>query len=376
MALKSLIKQIEVIPIKIPLKREYKGSHYSMTHRCTVITRVITEDGIVGEIYNGDEHETQPAVVDMILNRMAPLVIGKNIFATNEIWETLWPFTFDILADRKIALNAMACIDSAVYDAVGKTLNMPLYRLWGGARDALPVMVIGGYYTEGKDVDEEAIRRDIETFKAMGAAGCKFKVGGRSPQVDAERVRIARQTAGDDFVLAVDANQGWTRLEALQFSERVRDLNLRWFEEPCRWSVDREAMRDVRMMAGIPVNAGQSEVSAAGCIGLMTAGAIDVCNFDASWGGGPTAWRQVAAAAAALGFEMAHHEEPQISAHLLASAPTGTFLEVFHPDRDPLFYEIVEERNPFVNGYYKVPDGPGFGIRLNREVIEKYRVDR
>jgi D-galactarolactone cycloisomerase len=49
----------------------------------------------------------------------------------------------------------------------------------------------------------------------------------------------------------------------------------------------------------------------------MTNGSIDVCNFDASWAGGPTAWRQVAGAAAALGIEMAHHEEPQISAHLL-----------------------------------------------------------
>ena len=121
---------------------------------------------------------------------------------------------------------------------------------------------------------------------------------------------------------------------------------------------------------------GQSEISAADCIGLMTNGSIDVCNFDASWAGGPTAWRQVAGTAAALGIEMAHHEEPQISAHLLASAPTGTFLEVFHPDRDPLFYKIIENRNPFDNGYYQVPDGPGFGIKLDRSVIEKYRLDK
>lgn len=374
--MKSLIQKVEVIPIKIPLRRAFKGSHYSMSHRCTVITRITTEDGIVGEIYNGDEMETQQAIIEMITRQMTPLIIGQNIFEVNRIWETIYPFTFDILADRKVALNAMACIDSAVYDAIGKTLNMPLFKLWGGHKTSLPVMMIGGYYTDGMDVDEATTRKDIETFKGMGVAGCKFKIGGRTPEVDAVRVRIARDAAGEDFVLAVDANQAWTRAEALRFTERVKDLNIRWFEEPCHWNNDLEAMKDIRYMSGIPVNAGQSELSAAACINLMTRGAIDVCNFDASWGGGPTAWRQVAATASALGFEMAHHEEPQISAHLLAAATTGTFMEVFHPDRDPLFYEIVENRNPFDKGNYKVPDGPGWGIVLDRKVIEQYRIDR
>lgn len=374
--MKSTLMSIEAIPLKIPLKRKYSGSHYAMTHRCTIITKITTEDGIVGEIYNGDEMDAQPEMIDMIVNRMFPLVRGENIFAVHRIWEKMHTFTFDILADRKIALQAMACIDSAIHDAIGKTLNMPLYKLWGGSRSSLPVMIIGGYYQEGEEIGERSIRNDIETFREMGAAGCKFKIGGRRPEVDAERVRIARDAAGDDFVLAVDANQAWTRWEALRFAERAKPYNLRWFEEPCRWNNDKAAMRDIRYMSGIPVNAGQSEVSAAACIELMTGGAIDLCNFDASWGGGPTAWNQVAAAGAALGIDMAHHEEPQIAAHLLAAAPTGTYMEVFHPDRDPLFYEIVENRNPFVRGHYEVPDGPGWGIRLDRRVIEKYRTDR
>ena len=75
-------------------------------------------------------------------------------------------------------------------------------------------------------------------------------------------------------------------------------------------------------------------------------GAIDVCNFDASWGGGPTEWRRVAALASAFAVEMGHHEEPQISAHLLAAIPNRTYLESFHPDRDPMFYRLVANRSP------------------------------
>ena len=71
----------------------------------------------------------------------------------------------------------------------------------------------------------------------------------------------------------------------------------------------------------------------------MMDGAIDHCNFDASWGGGPTEWRRVAGMAQCFSVTMAHHEEPQIAAHLLASITNSAYLEVFHPDRDPLFYE-------------------------------------
>ena len=115
----------------------------------------------------------------------------------------------------------------------------------------------------------------------------KFKVGGRSPEVDAERFRVAREAAGPDFALMADANQGYTLAEAVEFARRVGDLDLRWFEEPCRWTNDRRAMRDVRYMTGVPVCAGQSETTLHGLRDLVVDGAIDVSNFDASWAGGP-----------------------------------------------------------------------------------------
>ena len=61
----------------------------------------------------------------------------------------------------------------------------------------------------------------------------------RSPSEDAERFEAARDAAGDDFVLTIDANQGYTRSQALELCQRVADLNIRWFEEPCIWSNDR-----------------------------------------------------------------------------------------------------------------------------------------
>jgi L-alanine-DL-glutamate epimerase-like enolase superfamily enzyme len=135
-------------------------------------------------------------------------------------------------------------------------------------------------------------------------------------------------------------------------------------------------MRDVRMMTGVPVTAGQSETTPAGVKDLMIKGAIDFCNFDASWSGGPTQWRRVAGMASIFGVRMAHHEEPQISAHLLGSVSHGTYVETFLPERDPIFWNMIANREAVKDGLYSVPEAPGWGLVLDEDWIARYRADR
>lgn len=368
-----IIERVEFIPLIMALPKTFRGSFYHMTHRCTIITRVYTACGIVGECYNGDEHETQTEVLRILRQEIAPRVLGLSAASPELCWEAALYPTFNILRDRKLALSAQACIDSAVWDALGKAVGQPLYRLWGGAKERLRVIAIAGYYEEGKTLADFA--REMQQLQSMGLGGCKFKVGGRSPTEDAERVRAARSAVGPEFKICADANQGWELRDAVDFARRIEDLDIMWFEEPCRWYNDRKAMADVRRMSRVPITAGQSESSRAGCRDLMLEGAIDFCNFDASWGGGPTEWRRVAGMASAFGVTMAHHEEPQVSAHLLASIPHSACLEVFHPDRDPLFYDLVANRGKFEDGFYRVPQGPGWGLELDEGVIKKARAE-
>ncbi len=364
------IEAIEVTPIVVPLDREYRGSYYRMTNRSTVLTRVITREGIVGEAYAGDEDATLGEIVAVIKDELTPRLIGQDGFAIERCWELGFPVTYDLLRDRRIGLVALASIDLALWDAIGKALNRPLFQLWGGYRDSLGVNIIGGYY--GPDL--AGIREEVTEWRELGFRGCKFKVGGKSPAEDAQRVEAAREAGGDDFVLTIDANQGYTRAQAIELCRSVRDLDIRWFEEPCVWSNDARDMRDVRATGGIPVCAGQSEHSPEGCRDLMELGAIDVCNFDASWSGGVTSWRRMAGAAHLYNVELAHHEEPQVAAHLLASQPHGTYLEVFHPDRDPIWWRMIANRPQLVDGQLKVPTGPGLGWELDLDFVERYRV--
>lgn len=363
------IERIETIPLRVPLGRVYRGSRYHMTHRSTIVTRVHTAEGLVGEAYAGDEDAGLEDIDRIIHAEIAPNLVGEDAFAIERCWQLARPATFDILRDRRLGLVATACVDTALWDLIGKALDEPLWRLWGGYRDRLPVSSIGGYYGMETSIGEE-----VTDLRAAGLAGMKFKVGGLDPDEDAKRFHEARQAAGPDFVLMADANQGWTPDQAVRFARLVADDDLYWFEEPCVWHNDRRAMRDVRYRSGVRVCAGQSEFSAGGCRDLLVEGAVDVCNFDSSWSGGPTEWRRVAAMALAYDVTMAHHEEPQVAAHLLAAIPNGEFLENFHPDRDPIWHNLIANRPPLEDGYLQMSDRPGLGWELDTDYIDRYRL--
>ena len=375
------IESIETIPVRVPLPFTYKGSYYRMRNRCTIITRVRTSEGIIGEAYNADEDEPlQSEILSILRDELVPRVVGLDAFATERVWAMMLPATFDQLRPRWYAMQAIACIDTAVWDAVGKALGQPLWRLWGGYRDRIPMIGIGGYYIPENDAAKgQEIEDEIDFFQGEhGMVGMKFKVGARTPKEDADRLRRARDHAGGDFLFVVDANQGYTVPEALAFLAAVRaeGIELRWFEEPTRWHADFRGLRDVRYRGNVDVAAGQSEISRVGMREMMAAGAIDICNYDASWGGGPTEWRRIAALASAYDIQLGHHEEAQVAAHLLASQPHGTYVEAFSPARDPIFWQMLENRPALIDGNFPLSERPGLGWVLDEAFIEKYRMDR
>src|SRR5690606_19819858 len=165
------ITAIETIPVSVPLPRTFKGSYYSMTHRATLITRIHTDDGVVGESYNGDEDVTQEQIRRIIADDLAPRLIGKDPLQVEARYEDMVPATFDILGYRRIPIMAVAAVDSALWDIVGKAAGLPLATLWGGYRDNVPIIAIGGYY--GQSLTE--LGAEMEQYRELGFGGCKVK---------------------------------------------------------------------------------------------------------------------------------------------------------------------------------------------------------
>lgn len=365
------ITAVEAIAIDIPLSKNFGGSTYSVLKRSTVITRLHTADGLVSEVYNGDNRAHGLHIANLVKNDLFNVINGLSIFERELAWQRMFALTHTA-GDKKLLLEAIACVDCAIWDLTGKALGKPVRELIGGYTDRLPIISIGGYYMPGKTHAD--IGREIESYRNAGMAGCKFKVGGLSPEEDAQRVAIARKAAGDNFILCVDANRGWAAEDAIRFARLVEPHQIRWFEEPCHWYDDAAQMARVRQAIPMPVTAGQSEITSHAIRRLIDARAVDLVNYDASEGGGVTDWLRAAGLCAAAELSMAHHEEAQIASHLLAAVPHGTYAECFaDPQRDPVWQQMWVNRPAIKDGVMMVASGPGFGIELDQDMVRKYR---
>ncbi|MBZ0294969.1 MAG: mandelate racemase/muconate lactonizing enzyme family protein, partial [Anaerolineae bacterium] len=250
------IQKIETEAIRVPLDMVYRGSKYSMQNRCTIITRIRTHQGVIGEVYTGDTDDEQADILKIIHQELAPALENMDVFNTEGCWEAMKPATYDILRDRNLVMQAISAVDAAIWDTVGKALEMPLYKLWGGFTNRLPIIAIGGYYGQ----TSKELEREITNYLDYEVIGMKFKIGGLTPEEDIERLKIARSVVGENFRFMVDANQGYDLQQAIKFVRLAQDagIELQWFEEPVRWYNDRRWLKDVRLATGLPVTAGQS----------------------------------------------------------------------------------------------------------------------
>ena len=138
------IHSIEAIPIDIPLKRNFGGSTYSVLKRSTVVTRLRTNDGLASEVYNGDNREHGLEIARLVQDELAPRVAGMDILEVERAWQAMFDLSHTS-RDRKTLMEAIACVDCALWDLVGKSLGRSVSALLGGSRERLPIISIGGY---------------------------------------------------------------------------------------------------------------------------------------------------------------------------------------------------------------------------------------
>ena len=367
------IAEIETIPIRVPLARTYHGSAYKMTHRSTIVTRVHTEEGIVGEAYCGDEDAGLLEIDAIVRDEIAPRLVGEDAFRVERCWELARPATFDILRDRRLGLVAAACVDAAIWDAIGKALGQPLYRLWGGYRDSLPVITIGGYYGRQRH------RRGGGRAARAGARRHEVQGRRRSPPRRTPSASARRGTPpGRTSCSAPTPTRAGRRAEAVALRAAAsRTSTSTGSRSRAAGTTTAARCATCAIAAGVRVCAGQSEFSAGGCRDLMVDGAIDFCNFDSSWSGGPTEWRRVAAAAArvrrrdgpprgAAGRVAPPRVDPARHVPRVLPAPTAT--------RSGGTWSPTGRRSS--TGGSSSRTGPGLGWELDGDYIEAYRVRR
>ena len=137
------IHSVEAVAIEIPLKRNFGGSTYTVLKRCTVVTRLRTDEGLAAKVYNGDNRSHGREIVRLIHEVLAPRVKGLDILEVERAWQAMFDLSHTS-GDRKLLLEAISCVDCALWDVVGRARDKSVRDLLGGNRDRLPIISIGG----------------------------------------------------------------------------------------------------------------------------------------------------------------------------------------------------------------------------------------
>ncbi len=266
--------------------------------------------------------------------------------------------------------KAQQSIDMAVWDIIGKALDLPVYKVLGACRTKIWVYAAGGYYREDKTITDLA--REMERYVKEGFQAVKMKVGGADFQTDVERVKAVREAIGPDVDLLIDANNKWRAYEAIRFGRAVEKYNPFWFEEPVEPD-DFTGCAEVKQELDIPIVADENEYTIWGCRELIVNESADILNLDTVKAGGITEYRKIAALASAFHIPVAPHGSPHMSIHLLGSIPNALIMET---------YPMVESKYnpalplfPVKDGYIEMPETPGLGIDPNPADVKKYRVN-
>lgn len=380
------ITKMETYFLSCPLPQPVRTSNHTISQVSEVIVMLTTDAGLVGI---GEAHGPfllRPgsdglSVVRHILQAIEPLVVGEDPFNIERIWQDLFALTYTsvkgvptLSRQQRQLVTAMSAIDIALWDLMGKATERPVYALLGGAlRQRIPAYVTGFYYKDGERLDD--LKREAAFYREQGYRILKMKVGGVTPAEDAERVRVVRETAGDEAEIMLDANQGWSLPTALQAVRLFEPYRIFWLEDPMPWYDERQTLQRLKAATPIPIAAGETAYTPFALRSMVADGLVDYLIVDSTWSGGLTTWRKAATLAELYQIPMAAHHDPQIHVHAQAATPTGFILESFaDPKRDPLWFELFRQRPEIVDGFMSLPDTPGLGLELRQETLEAYGV--
>ncbi|MGH9628197.1 MAG: mandelate racemase/muconate lactonizing enzyme family protein [Bryobacteraceae bacterium] len=367
------IKSIETIPVKVPISRQLaiRSSLGFHTHSPFLILRVHTDEGLIGlgEVsctarWSGEDNITARRLITEYLE---PALVGQNPLDIESAVITM---------RRALAGNPFtkSGVELALWDILGKSCGLPLYRLLGGAvREVVPLK----FSISGADAEKAA-----ELARWAVAQGFKtMKVKVAMPSGDLERVKAVRDAIGDDVRLGVDANGGWSPSEAVDSIRRMMKYNIFFAEQPVP-PVDISWMADVRKRVELPVMADESLYSLQDAMALARAGAADMFSIYVGKSG-LTAARKIAAVAESAGLICTIGSNMELGVasaamiHLAVSTP-AIDADTIPPDiLSHHFYEtnLLTESLPVSGAAARAPQKPGLGVELDDESVRRYRVE-
>lgn len=353
------IEKVELRMVDLVPKVKRTDAIQSFVSQETPIVTITDADGATGTGYSYTIGTGGSSVMRLLADHLAPVLIGRDADMIEGIWHELEFFTHATTIGA-ISSIALAAIDTALWDLRARKMGLPLWKLAGGAKDRCPL-----YTTEGGwlHIETEALVEDALAAKAKGFTGSKVKIGRPHVSKDYERLAAVRAAVGDGYEIMTDCNQGFTVDEAIRRADRLRDLDLAWFEEPLP-ADDIGGHVRLSQRTSTPVAVGESLYSIRHFREYMQAGACSVVQVDAGRIGGITPWLKVAHAAEAFDMPICPHFLMELHVSLTCAVQNGKYVEYI-----PQLDELTNSRMTIENGHALAPVEPGIGIDWDWDAV-------
>jgi L-alanine-DL-glutamate epimerase-like enolase superfamily enzyme len=359
-------KQIRITGLETDLLRRPPGTpYYDAIHAFggesgSVVLRLRTDAGITGWASSSfGMIPGGPKVVQTILEQeVKPSIIGKDPAFPRRIRADLWA-ALEYQGVGGVAQFAIAAADIAVWDILGKSAGLPVYKMLGAFRDRIPVYSMCGWYYDNDD-DLSKFKRQITTAIEQGYQAVKIKVGRGSLDDDVRRIRLALDTMGKGKRVMVDANQVFNRNEALRRGRVYQEMGCFWYEEPLP-PQDMEGFTLLAQSLDMRIATGENLNTKYAFADLIARKGADVVQPDNRRAGGVTEWMEIAALADAAGLELASHGGGSTNLNMLLAMPNAIYMESGGAQK-------------LVNGEMAGPEAPGMSSEVSDAEIKRYKV--
>jgi D-arabinonate dehydratase len=363
------ITDVRPITVSIPLRKPVEATGLRIDRREYLIVVVETDAGISGIGFT----LTRGADLEQVVrHQLRPLLVGENPEDVQRLWDKQYYGSL-YTGQRGLVMRAISTIDVALWDIKARALSVPLYRLLGGYRRQVPVLLVAGYYEDGKGPDQLAA--EMKAYRDQGYTRLKLAAGGLDPTEDARRLAAVREAVGPDTKLMVDINHAWRNAkDAIHAAALWEPYNLEWIEEPFL-PENMPARIQFQRAVKTKVALGDEQCSRFVFRDMITNQVADVLRPDTVVVGGITECLRVLALAATWELPASPHLFPEINVHLAAAFGNVYAVEMFPTDRDLYGFDrlLVSPLEPR-DGELLVPEGPGLGFELNWDEVERYRI--
>jgi len=333
------------------------------SHREFLVLEIETRGGLTGMGYlqplAGGLHTLDACLKEMI----APKIIGRDATEVEGIWQSLWQSTY-WMGRGGIATWCLSAVDVALWDIVGKRADLPLYKLWGQCRDALPAYGSGCWRGLGRD----GMIERAKYFTGIGLKAIKMQAAHIRPwREDVRNAAAMREALGDDVEIMIDVNMGWTADTAIQAGNHLDDYDIYWLEEPVVCE-DFDGYQRVAAALKTRVVGGESHFTRYDLRPFFKTPSSPILQPDHQRGG-LTELRKIAAVAETWGIQIAPHLFHELTAHLMASIPNASYLEYMDWNDDIWVTPVIP-----VDGVIRPLADPGHGLAFKPELMVSCRV--